>query len=84
MALASRDAQKRLGSQLVLATDPDCDRVGIRGGQNIGKEITGFASGNETGVRRCRLCGPGGAGVRRPCQPDRFPVKTIVTSDLAG
>ena len=80
MALAIRDA-KRLGSQLVLATDPDCDRVGI-GVRTLEGDYR-LLSGNETGVllldyvaRRRRESGTMPAGP--------ISVKTIVTSDLAG
>lgn len=80
MTLAIRDA-KRLGRGLVLATDPDCDRVGIAVKTSEGDYR--LLSGNETGVllldyvaRRHREAGT------MPARP--VSVKTIVTSDLAG
>ena len=69
MALAIRDA-KRLGSQLVLATDPDCDRVGL--GSEHRKEITGFYPATRQEFC-CLTMWPGGAGSQEPCRPDRFP-----------
>ncbi|MFR2691297.1 MAG: hypothetical protein ACLTBV_09045 [Enterocloster bolteae] len=69
MALAIRDA-KRLGSQLVLATDPDCDRVGI--GVRTSEGDYRLLSGNETGVLLLDYVARG-AGSQELCRPDRFP-----------
>ena len=81
MSLALRDAKCR-GSQLVLATDPDCDRVGIAVRTAEGADGWRLLSGNETGVllleyvsERRRELG------RMPEHPVAF--KTIVTTDLA-
>ena len=80
MTLAIRDA-KRLGRGLVLATDPDCDRVGIAVKTSEGDYR--LLSGNETGVLLldyvARRHSEAGTMPARPVS-----VKTIVTSDLAG
>lgn len=79
LTLALRDAE-RLDADLVLSTDPDCDRVGI-----AVKSAKGYCllSGNETGIllldyicRRRRETG------KMPDDPLAF--KTIVTTDLAA
>ena len=72
------DYAERLGSELVLATDPDCDRVGVAVKQDNSYALL---TGNEMGVllfdyickRRIELG-------RMPKQP--ILVKTIVTTDM--
>lgn len=70
----------RLSADLLLATDPDCDRVGIavrdaRGGYTL-------LSGNETGVLLLDfLCARRLANGTMPPHP--VMVKTIVTTDMA-
>lgn len=78
LKLGLRDAEKN-GSELLLATDPDCDRVGIAIRH---RDRYAFLSGNEVGVllfdyickRRIELG-------RMPKQP--ILLKTIVTTDMA-
>ena len=71
---------ERLGADILIATDPDCDRVGIAVKNNEG----GFSllSGNETGFLLidfiCRMRLKNGTMPKNPRM-----VKTIVTSDLA-
>lgn len=74
------DYAKRTDSDLVLATDPDCDRVGIAVRNSQG-EYT-LLSGNEVGVLlldyvcSCRKA--------LGCMPEKpVAVKTIVTMDMA-
>lgn len=71
---------KQTKADLLLATDPDCDRVGIAIKDNIGNYI--LLSGNETGVlllnyilERLKLTNS------MPSNPKIF--KTIVTTDMA-
>lgn len=71
---------KKEGAELVLATDPDADRVGIAARKSDGEYR--LFNGNETGVvmedyllRMKKECG----GLR----PRTTVVKTIVTSDMA-
>ena len=78
LELGLRDA-KKLGSDLLLATDPDCDRAGIAVRY---KEEYLLLSGNEVGMllldyickRRLELC-------KMPKEP--IMIKTIVTTDMA-
>ena len=78
LRLALRDG-KRLGADLILATDPDCDRLGLAVRQ--GQEYR-LLSGNETGVLLLDyIC-------QRRRELGRMPegalaFKTIVTTDLA-
>ena len=70
----------RLNADLMLATDPDCDRVGIavRDGSDM-KLLTG----NETGMLLLDyICSQRVAHNQMPVDP--VFVKTIVTSDMAG
>lgn len=70
---------KRTESELVLATDPDCDRVGIAVKQ--GKEFV-LLSGNEVGILLLDyICKRKIAMGRMPDHP--VAVKTIVTIDMA-
>lgn len=79
MSLGIEYARKR-NADLLLATDPDCDRVGIAVKKKNGEYV--LLSGNETGVllmdyicsRRIELG-------RMPAHPTV--VKTIVTTDMA-
>ncbi len=77
LALGLRDAEK-LGSDLLLATDPDCDRVGIavRKGENYL-----LLSGNEVGMLLLDfICKRRIALGKMPNNP--ILVKTIVTIDM--
>lgn len=79
LELGLRDA-RRLGSDLLLATDPDCDRVGIavRAGDDYA-----LLSGNEVGMLLLDyICKRRIALGRMPSAP--VFVKTIVTIDMAG
>ena len=79
MALGLQYAEKQ-NAEIFLATDPDCDRVGIAVKDSEGKYI--LLSGNETGVLLldyiclCRV-----ANGTMPT--DAFMVKSIVTTELA-
>lgn len=78
LELGLRDA-KKLGSELLLATDPDCDRVGIavRDGEDYA-----LLSGNEVGMLLLDyICKRRLALGRMPADP--VFVKTIVTIDMA-
>ena len=77
LSLGLRDA-KRLGSDLLLATDPDCDRVGIA--VKKGSEYN-LLTGNEVGLLLFEyICKRRTALHRMPDRP--IVVKTIVTTDL--
>ena len=70
----------RTGSDLLLATDPDCDRVGAA--VKTGQGYT-LISGNEMGVLLLDfVCKMRLAGGRMPEKP--FAVKTIVTTPMAA
>lgn len=78
LELGLRDA-RRLGSDLLLATDPDCDRVGIA--VRSGEEYV-LLSGNEVGMLLLDyICKQRIARGRMPKAP--VLVKTIVTIDMA-
>lgn len=78
LELGLRDA-KRLNSDLLLATDPDCDRVGIA--VKSGEEYV-LLSGNEVGMLLLDyICKRRIALGRMPQNP--IFVKTIVTIDMA-
>ena len=73
------DVADREGADIVLATDPDADRVGIAVRDNDGKIV--LFNGNQTGamltyyiLRRWKELGKLG--------PDKYIVKTIVTTEL--
>lgn len=79
LALGLREAQK-MGSDLLLATDPDCDRVGIAV-LNNGEYV--LLSGNEVGMLLLDyICKRRIATGKMPNNP--VMVKTIVTIDMAG
>ncbi|MBR6084053.1 MAG: phospho-sugar mutase [Spirochaetales bacterium] len=70
----------RLNADLMLATDPDCDRVGIA--VRDGSEMK-LLTGNETGMLLLDyICSQRVAHDSMPISP--VFVKTIVTSDMAG
>ncbi len=77
----------RLGADLLLATDPDCDRVGIavkdtKGLRGPAGEYA-LLSGNETGILLLDyICSRRIAAGKMPANP--VMVKTIVTSDMAA
>lgn len=78
LELGLRDA-KRLGSDLLLATDPDCDRVGIA--VRSGEDYI-LLSGNEIGVLLLDyICKRRIALNRMPQRP--VLLKTVVTIDMA-
>ena len=79
MDLGLKKAEE-LGADLLLATDPDCDRVGIAVRRDDGEYV--LLSGNETGILLldyiCRM------KLRNHTMPnDPVLVKTVVTSDMA-
>ncbi|WP_143321861.1 phospho-sugar mutase [Clostridium sp. HBUAS56010] len=79
LELGLREA-KKLGSDLLLATDPDCDRVGIAV-LNKGEYV--LLSGNEVGMLLLDyICKRRIATGKMPEDP--VLVKTIVTIDMAG
>lgn len=70
----------RLNADLMLATDPDCDRVGIA--VRDGSEMK-LLTGNETGMLLLDyICSQRVKHNKMPSSP--VFVKTIVTSDMAG
>lgn len=74
------ECAKKTGSELLLATDPDCDRVGIAVRNNSG-EYT-LLSGNEVGILLLDyICKRRIALGKMPERP--VAVKTIVTIDMA-
>ena len=78
LELGLRDA-KKLGSDLLLATDPDCDRVGIA--VRSGEDYV-LLSGNEVGMLMLDyICKRRIALGKMPKNP--VMVKTIVTIDMA-
>ena len=78
MELGIRDA-KRLNCDLLLATDPDCDRVGV--GVKSGCKYL-LLSANEIGMLLLEyICKQRNAGGSMPCRP--LMMKTIVTIDMA-
>jgi len=80
MALGMEYAAK-CNADLLLATDPDCDRVGIAVKNAEGEYV--LLSGNETGVLLLDyICSRRIANGTMPEDP--VMVKTIVTTDLAG
>jgi phosphoglucomutase len=78
MELGLRDAGER-GADLLLATDPDCDRVGIAVRNGEGSLV--LLTGNETGILLldyiCSMRTKHGTMPGRPVA-----VKTVVTSDM--
>ena len=70
----------RCGADLLLATDPDCDRVGVA----VRDPSGGYAllSGNETGMLLLDyICAQRAKHGRMPADP--VMIKTIVTTDMA-
>lgn len=79
MALGMEYA-RRCNADLLLATDPDCDRVGIAVKDDKGEYV--LLSGNETGILLLDyICSQRRKHGRMPQDP--VMVKTIVTMDLA-
>ncbi len=71
---------KKYNADLLLATDPDCDRVGIAVKNSEGEYV--LLSGNETGLLLLDyICSQRTKHKRMPDNP--VAVKTIVTMDLA-
>ena len=71
---------KKCNADLLLATDPDCDRVGIAVKDKNGKYV--LLSGNETGILLLDyICSRRTALGTMPADP--VMVKTIVTMDMA-
>lgn len=80
MALGMEYA-KKCSADLLLATDPDCDRVGIAVPNREGEYV--LLSGNETGLLLLNyICSMGQAAGTMPEHP--VFVKTIVTMDMAA
>ena len=74
------DYAKRCNADLLLATDPDCDRVGIAVKDKNGEYV--LLTGNETGMLLLDyICARRTAMGRMPEDP--MMVKTIVTIDMA-
>ena len=72
---------KKCGADLLLATDPDCDRVGIAVPDRDGEYV--LLSGNETGLLLLNyICSMRQAAGTMPEHP--VFVKTIVTMDMAA
>lgn len=70
----------RLGADLLMATDPDCDRVGVAVRDHSGGYV--LLSGNETGLLLLDyLCAQRMKHVAMPADP--VLIKTIVTTDMA-
>lgn len=68
------------GAELIIATDPDCDRAGIAVKDKFGKYV--LLSGNEAGVLLLDyICSQLTGGNLMPVDP--VLVKTIVTTDMA-
>ena len=79
MALGMEYAQ-RCNADLLLATDPDCDRVGIAVKNEEGEYV--LLTGNETGLLLLDyVCSQRAKHGKMPANP--VMVKTIVTMDLA-
>ncbi len=79
MALGMQYAKKQ-GADLLLATDPDCDRVGIAVKNAEGEYV--LLSGNETGMLVLDyICSQRNKHGKMPKDP--VVVKTIVTIDMA-
>lgn len=71
---------RRLNADLLLATDPDCDRVGIAVKDEAGEYV--LLTGNETGMLLLDfVCSQRMKHGRMPADP--VMVKTIVTIDMA-
>ncbi|MDD3168483.1 MAG: phospho-sugar mutase [Eubacteriales bacterium] len=80
LALCEKLSKEGNAPELLLATDPDCDRVGIavRHADESGKDEYQLISGNETGVLLLDyIC------TVKSMPKDPIAVKTIVTSKMA-
>lgn len=83
LALCQKLSEEGNAPDLLLATDPDCDRVGIavRHKDDAGKEDYQLISGNETGILLLDyICTVRGEAGTMPKEP--IAVKTIVTSKM--
>lgn len=81
MALGTQYA-KRIGADLLIATDPDCDRAGIAVKDPESKEGYTLLTGNQTGVLLLDyICSQREKHGTMP--PDPVMIKSIVTTDLA-
>lgn len=75
------DYARRENADLLLATDPDCDRVGIAVRDRNGEYV--LLTGNETGVLLLDyICGQRVRHNKMPEEP--VAIKTIVTTDMAA
>ena len=82
MALGLQYA-KRIGADLLLATDPDCDRAGIAVRDPGSEEGYTLLTGNQTGVLLLDyICSQRVKHGMMP--PDPVMIKSIVTTDLAA
>ena len=82
MALGLQYA-KRIGADLLLATDPDCDRAGIAVKDPEAKDGYTLLTGNQTGVLLLDyICSQRIKHGAMP--PDPVMIKSIVTTDLAA
>ena len=82
MALGLQYA-KRIGADLLLATDPDCDRAGIAVKDPGSKDGYTLLTGNQTGVLLLDyICSQRIKHGAMP--PDPVMIKSIVTTDLAA
>ena len=71
---------RRQKAALLLATDPDCDRIGVAVRDRMGEYV--LLSGNEVGMLLLDyICSRRTAGRTMPSSP--VAVKTIVTTDMA-
>ncbi len=87
LALCKKLSDEGNAPDILLATDPDCDRVGIaaRHRDAAGQEEYQLISGNEAGVLLLDyICTVRGAeGSARPMPKDPIAIKTIVTTKMA-
>lgn len=87
LALCKQLSQEGEAPDILLATDPDCDRVGIavRKKNAAGEEDYQLVTGNEAGVLLLDyICTVrGGAGSLKPMPKDPIAIKTIVTTKMA-
>lgn len=84
LALCAQLSKEGNAPDLLLATDPDCDRVGIavRAKDEAGKEDYQLVTGNEAGILLLDyICTVRGEAGRMPKDP--IAIKTIVTSKMA-
>lgn len=80
LALCEKLSEEGNAPDILLATDPDCDRVGIavRHKDDDGKEAYQLMTGNEEGILLLDyIC-----MVRKPMPRDPIAIKTIVTSKM--